>query len=226
MPLSNLNALPPAGWIYSQTDNNGIVVKNFQSMSPFWEIVSEVARMRKANGFKRATLAETADDVEEAQVIRLGGNPRWCSQKKTVTTPFRQVIRPLKEAVARAASAYEKLNAGRKILQAWLGEGAKPVEQSVAENRSGICADCPHNTQSLKFGLTNEIAKVIREQVEAKNNLKLVVTNESKLHTCDICWCYLPLKVFVPMNKILADTDEKTLQQFQHEWPECWVNKP
>ena len=89
MSLKNTNILPPAGWVYSQKDNAGKVVKQFKSMSPFPDACKEILQCRVANGFNRATLPQVMEDVDEAQCARLGYDPAHVKKKPVSFTPTR-----------------------------------------------------------------------------------------------------------------------------------------
>lgn len=123
---------------------------------------------------------------------------------------------------------------GLQILKDWLGEGAVPIPTNQAQARADVCtkgfrdkdgnpAPCPFNTAGFKP--IAAIAEIIRQQVEKKRELKLTVVGEDSLHTCDICWCHLPLKIHVPLKYIMENTPEPMLEKFRQDQPACWIVK-
>lgn len=228
MPLKNTNTIVPGGWIYNQTDANGVVVKKFKSMSPFTDICMEILKCRQANNFPRATLPQVKEDVDEAQCIRLGYDQNFVKKKAVTFTPAK-LFSPvhLREGVRRVADTLGGLSNGARILLRWLGEGSKPVAPEIAQARAEVCLHvaegkpCPFNQNGFKP--VERIAELIRDQTEQKNELKLSVQGEEGLHTCALCFCSLPLKVHVPLEHILSGTPAPMIEKFKREQPKCWI---
>ena len=105
---------------------------------------------------------------------------------------------------------------GIATLTDWLGDGAEVVEQDVAQKRTEICLKCPLNQAGSI--LTESVAKAIKAQVGLRNQLGLRTHGIKSLRTCSACECFLPLKIFVPLNRILPTDEEKT--KFD---PSCWL---
>lgn len=231
MPLKNRQKLPPGGWIYQQHDGNKKVVKTFKSMAPFNDAVQDILRCREANNFERATFDEAAEDLEAATCERLGFDPRHCSKKNApegafTFTPmkmFQASAQHLRQSVEAARRRSSQVADGVQILKDWLGDGATPVPSVQSQARADICLRCTFNTSGFKP--IAAVAEIIRQQVEKKHELKLTVSGEENLHTCDICWCHLPLKVHVPMQYILENTPEPMLEKFRQDQPACWIVK-
>ncbi len=109
------------------------------------------------------------------------------------------------------------------VLRDWLGAGMKPVPISLAEQRATICAACPENKHEKWWNAAKHaIAGVIRAEIEHKNHMKLRVSKEDDLNMCVVCGCALPLKVHVPIEHILANTDAETMGKFPDF---CWIKK-
>lgn len=89
---------------------------------------------------------------------------------------------------------------GLRILTDWLGDGAIPCSKEEAESRSAICDKCPHNLISNSF--ESSIAAEILKQEQIRKQVDLTTANEARLNTCELCGCYLKLKVWVPMKYI------------------------
>jgi len=187
-------------------------VKKWQSMGLVWEFAEGIADFRKGNGLPNATAKEVVYEIEEQTCARLHDDPNWCIKKKT------SELRP---AARLFASARAAAGDGRRILIDWLGAGAVPVPIAVAQARANVCFTCPQNREGHRWlRLTADAVRAIAEQMNAKDELKLRVEGEEKLHACAVCACPLPLKVHVPLATILAHTDADTLAAFPSY---CWL---
>ncbi len=79
MPLINYTSIPAGGYVYSQLDGNGGVIKNFSTTTmPFKQFCAPILALRKANGLERADMVMVMTDVDEAQCVRLNNDPAWC----------------------------------------------------------------------------------------------------------------------------------------------------
>ena len=105
---------------------------------------------------------------------------------------------------------------GIVTLTAWLGDGAEVVENDLAQKRTDICIKCPLNHPGS--ALTESVAKAIKSQVELRNRLGLRTKGIKSLRTCSACSCYLPVKIFVPFERIAPDEEEKKRLD-----PACWL---
>lgn len=119
----------------------------------------------------------------------------------------------LPKGVEAAVARMRQTAAGAAALAGWIGEGAHPVAPELAQQRASICAKCPQNVRRRK--VENQIAEGIRIGEEARSNLLLRTPHDHELKVCESCGCYLPLKVWVPLqNQTKADFPEN-----------CWVRK-
>jgi GT2 family glycosyltransferase/ADP-heptose:LPS heptosyltransferase len=111
---------------------------------------------------------------------------------------------------------------GLRILADWIGEGAKPVDQKLANARAQHCISCHgrHNKFDHRR-LEKSIAEAIREQESIRSKVALRTPQDGRLHSCldsngkKGCGCYLKLKVWVPIEN-------------QGDFPMpnyCWVTK-
>jgi hypothetical protein len=232
MPLKNLNELPAGGWCFDQKDQSGKVVKSnwVHRHSPFQDFCMEVLRMREANKYDRATLPQVREEVDEFQCQRLGYDPRFVKKKPVSFQPTR-LFSPqhLRERVQVAASRITDLSNGAHIITRWFGSGATPAANDVAQRRADICntvasgASCPFNAPG--FAPVERIAEIIKAQVEKKNELKLEVKGEENLHTCSLCFCHLPTKIWTPIEHIISGTPAPMIKKFRREQPQCWIVK-
>jgi len=218
MPLRTMTTIPPGGWIFEQTVD-GKPIKKFKSMGLVWELARNIADFRAGNGLERATPKEALHDIEEATCVRLHNDPEWCigDKKKGVRAA---IDHQLKNAKAAAV--------GGRILVDWLGSGAKPVDIAIAQRRANVCLSgapegkpCPHNRDGHSLlQLTANTVRAIAEQMNVREHLRLRVEGEENIHSCFICRCPLKLKIHVPIETILAHTDDETLMAMPQY---CWM---
>lgn len=105
---------------------------------------------------------------------------------------------------------------GAKVLAEWLGDGAHPVAQEVANRRALACINCPGKYNRLNHRrLENSVAEAIRNQESVRGAVKLATPLDGRLHSCTECGCYLKLKIWVPLEN-----------QSDQEMPSyCWVTR-
>ena len=127
------------------------------------------------------------------------------------------------QRVAAVAGHVSKTTAGIKLVVDWLGSGLRPVPRPEAEVRAAICATCPQNqTGDLWQRLDAKAAEGLKRLISIKSEMSLMTNYETKLKTCLACDCFLPLKVFVPMNHILANTSDEVKAKLD---PRCWIHQ-
>lgn len=107
---------------------------------------------------------------------------------------------------------------GVSILLDWLGSDWMPVDKELAQSRADVCLQCPLN--KLQFSLTGEIAMAIKRQMELKKHLSMRVKGEKSLGQCEGCGCYLRLKVWERLERILPTPEERG-----NYWDQCWLLK-
>jgi len=227
MPLRTYTHTPPGGLQYEQQDANGNVLKKFRSDSlPFPAFCREIQRVREANHLPRATFNETKEDVDEANCQRLNYDPTWVQKKtgKTGFTPTR-LFKTASAQVRAVATLFSNANAGIKTLLDWGDDGFKPVAQETAQARADICLrgdsgnPCPQN-QNPAIRIPDVIATKIKTHIESKNGMKLKVEGEADLNICVKCGCFLKLKLWTPMDAILANTPNLKLENLPDY---CWI---
>lgn len=107
---------------------------------------------------------------------------------------------------------------GAAILCDWIGSGGNVVDRDVAQARADVCLKCPLHT--AKWSFVESVAGAIKQQIGLKKHLKLRVDGEKKLHVCSVCGCAMRLKIWLPMERIKPDGDEKSKYD-----PNCWLLK-
>jgi hypothetical protein len=145
--------------------------------------------------------------------------------KKAMHPPFtatagKAVGAAIVERGVKILSGAKRNIAGVATLIEWLGSGAKPVPETLANIRSGVCLTCPQNKPTdWKNWAKGQIAESIRRQIAIKNDMALKTANDPKLGTCEACSCVLQLKVWCPISHILKNMDGDTLKRLD---PKCW----
>jgi hypothetical protein len=219
--LKTLKTIPPGGWIYVQeyNDNGQKRTRKFSDMGPIGTIVGVLLSFRTANKLPRASYDEIVEDIENATCERIGFDPQWCVSKKNWTALSRPGLR--ESVVAGAIHAVRNAASGASILSDWCGEGAEPVDNALANARAQTCLVCPRNQEGHFFAkLTGLVARAILAQRRVKTERGLQVSCEDALHTCTVCDCHLPLKVWVPWKTIFDRTHPDKLKEFPEQ---CWI---
>lgn len=231
---------PRGGWIYHETATGWIAPTPMQDN--FENTVEKIRRHREANpGYNLSTdhqeiaaalMDQTAHRIltecpEHAKEWIL---PTTDEEKKNCSPPGRRsssddpVVPAARKAgsVERLLSRIRGISRGASTLAAWIGDGAVPVAEFIANHRADICAACPNNRPAADFAdrLTTSIAESIRGQTIVKNALDLRTSTEDRLGMCDVCGCPLRLKVWVPMVHILGNTTAEEMASFPEH---CWI---
>jgi hypothetical protein len=194
----------------------------------FNHVVEQVITLRRANPFLaerhgwRTDIAGVEAEVDAYNTARCiaGGWLNFVVMDDTSAPDPTYAIPPPSQKKT-AVAAVRNVAAGVGVLLEWLGSGAKPVDQSLAENRASICATCPKNGKGgLLSYFTKPAADLIRTQMEMRGNLQLRTSHDEQLGVCEACLCPLKLKAHVPIEHILAHTSEVTKTQLD---PRCWI---
>lgn len=162
-------------------------------------------------------------DVEQHNVARMisGGWTDFIIQDNQNPTPTYVMPPAEKKRTGAAVGSIRNVAAGVGVLLEWLGSGGKPVEQSLADSRAAICVGCPKNGQGgILSYFTKAAADTIRIQMEIRGDLQLKTPHDEKLGVCEACLCPLRLKVFTPIEHVLAHTSNDVKTQLV---PQCWI---
>lgn len=220
---------PPGSWQFLQPEAGQ--VQPFVGSFNF--VVDEVTRLRQANTFLcerygwRTDRPAIENEVEQYNVARCiaGGWFDFLIADDPNTGAYTSAAPPPPEKKKRpgVVGAVRNVKAGVAVLLDWLGSGAKPVEAALAEARAVLCSDCPKNNGGdFTSYFTEPIAAKIRTQLEIKNDLQLHTPNDDRLTVCSACSCPLRLKVWTPLEHILAHTPDEVKTQLD---PRCWILK-
>ena len=105
-------------------------------------------------------------------------------------------------------------------LVAWLGSSKKPVPLSVASTRAQMCLTCPNH---VKLGKMAAIASgELKRWSLMRGRMGLNVPEIEKLHYCGACYCFLPLKIWVPWQHIKQWERQNVVEKIKETMPGCW----
>ena len=203
--------------------------------------VQEILNYRKGNpglatqhnmSLDRATIANELDEFNTARCLARGwtgfiieeqaGYPKQLPpQSVPLAARLQNRVQGVAEAVGNASKA-------AALLAEWLGEGGLPVASDLSNKRAQVCLQCPQNSDpGWLQKLEASVAMKIRNLVAWKHQLSPPVEGEGKLLTCQVCDCYLPLKVVVPTKHILKGTSAETMAELKtvltNANERCWV---
>lgn len=217
---------PPNGWQFIEPTISPEPMVTWDLGS----LVNQVIEARKRN--PRHRLDSSYDAVyadvlrqNEARVRALPGTDIFFSDATTGFTPppKTSALRRVSQKLAAAAGGVVKVNAGVGVLLDWLGSGAKPVADELAEQRAAVCVDCPKNTKgNLTDFFTVPASDTILKQLEIRKDMNLKTTRDFGLNVCSACLCPMKLKVHVPMSYIQAKMNDKVKSELD---PRCWMLK-
>jgi len=196
----------------------------------FNAVVEQVMSLRNANPFLaerhgwRTDLAGVEAEVDSYNTARCiaGG---WLSFVVMDDGAAQQsaYVMPEKKKPTNAVGSVKRVAAGVAVLLDWLGSGGKAVDQTLADARAAICATCPRNDGGdFTSFFTKPIANKIRLQMEIRGDLQLHTPYDDKLTVCSACSCPLKLKVFTPIQHVLAHTSDEVKKELH---PACWILK-
>lgn len=225
--MRSLTEHPPYSWQFLQPETG----QTAPFVGSFYYVCEQLMTLRNANPFLverhgwRVDQAGIEHDVEQYQVARMraGGWTDFIVEDSPAPAPAYYPPPAQKKSAAGVLSGVRRVAAGVAVLVDWLGSGAKPVDQAIAESRAAICADCPKNDGGdFTAYFTKPIADKIRTQLEIRGDLQLRTPSDERLTVCSACDCPLKLKVWTPLEHILKHTSEDTKTKLD---PRCWILK-
>ncbi|HEU4344047.1 MAG TPA: hypothetical protein VFU31_21030 [Candidatus Binatia bacterium] len=210
--------MPPGGFPFEQKKADGAVHKFDGLTYGFNDQCKRIRDYRIGNNLMPTDLYAIGEELDAFTCERLGFDPRWCESKKNTSG-----WQTLKQSASHIVRSARHAAVGSKIIIDWLGSGGQPVAQELAQARADVCLQCPKNQEGhFVAKLTAFVAKAIHDQRREKLRMGLRVNGEDRIHTCSVCSCHLPLKLFVPYDVIAA----RTLESEWKEFPDfCWVLK-
>jgi hypothetical protein len=195
----------------------------------FNHVVEQTMILRQANPFLaerhgwRLDVAGIEADVDAYNTARCiaGGWLAFVVMDDAIPLTPTYVMPPPAQKKTSVVGAIRNVAAGVGVLLDWLGSGGKAVEQSLADSRAAICAECPKNNGGdFTAFFTKPIADKIRTQLEIRGDLQLRTPHDDKLTVCSACSCPLKLKVWAPIDHVLSHTPDDVKQQLDSR---CWI---
>lgn len=163
--------------------------------------------------------ATVADELEAFTRKRLG-------LTESLLPKLESPVRGILARVGLGAVAARNIAVGAQNLLAW-SESGKVVPKELADARATICVAgmdgkrCSMNgSGDWKQMFTAPAAELIKNQLAAKNSMKLSTKFDASLGVCDACACPLQLKVWAPLEYALRKMSKETKDKLP-EW--CWM---
>lgn len=226
----NEHQIPPGGWQFYQPETK------WRAPTPISSTLSQtvqlIVQMRKKNPAITAKFQlATNPEAVKTEVLRFN-RKRLGLPVEGTPLPFRV---PPSNQSARAAvvagagktdamSGLKRAAQGTGVVLSWLGSGAVPVAQELAEKRAATCVACPMNQPGDWY--TTAPAEILKKSVEAwktmtgKTDFKFENSQGDKLKSCHVCRCLLPLKIFVPLDHIISKTPAEVMGELPGN---CWI---
>lgn len=230
MVFKSRSVFPPGGWRFRQPQTGWPADEQYGNMRKgftFDQWVEAIIAHRAANPrFSLPTDFETvAMELEiytAAIIMRIPGSASYLTRGGEFALPkLEPRLSPLEKGVDTVAGRVGKVVAGARIILDWIGSGGRPVPVPLALTRAATCVDCALNTApDWTSWATGLVARSIKEQLEAKNAMGLDTPVDDKLRTCSACTCWIPLKIWCPIEHILERTTEQGISALD---PGCWV---
>lgn len=117
---------------------------------------------------------------------------QWACEKYPAECESFNPKRPRK----RSLTLGDVITGTRVMLQHWWN-GRKLVPREEAERRAQICLNCPKNQTFPKpcVGICGELHAIVADIIDAQGT-----QYDSRLHSCDICGCFLQSAIWVPQE--------------------------
>lgn len=107
------------------------------------------------------------------------------------------------------------------LWNTWLSAGKNLVDQVEANRRAEICAQCHNNVQmdiGLKVGCCGRGLSGVLNPITDKIIQNRTTPSDNQLKSCQLCGCYLRLKVWAPLEALQATKEDS------NAWPDfCWM---
>jgi len=215
----NRHQFPAGGWKFRQPQTNWV---NPNAMVGFQASVDAIVKHRKQNPAITTKHQLSTDPVAVGDELETFTRARL-GIPKAAPVFFSPQSSRLPSRVVAVAEHIKRAASGTAVVLDWLGSGADPVAQELAEKRAAVCVACPKNQPGAWF--TQAPAEMIRSSVQAWQALKgssfaFDTSQGDNLKSCDVCKCLMKLKVFVDAKHIIAKTKPDVMAEFP---PNCWV---
>jgi hypothetical protein len=106
-----------------------------------------------------------------------------------------------------------------QVYKQWIGAGRSPSLH--AQERADICVACPHNKPVVEcVKVTTFMEQALRAQLELKTQMKLATSQDNNLLVCELCGCFMKVKVHVPLDIARANTPD-----WKGFIKTCWLHR-
>jgi hypothetical protein len=214
------NEWPSGGWQFIQPE---IPWVNPNPLASLDSIAKQLVLVRGRNPRHNLSLDldSARDDILTYNYQRLGDEQRvkFFLTGEQAEAVKKNTLNSLSRRVVEAVGTVKQMFAGSKTLIEAFGGAGRPVAQALADQRAAVCLECPLNLDKGESFKTKVVEK-IKDLIEAKNQLKLQAKGEAGLHICDACGCVNSLKVWTPLQHIIANLPAADFDKLH---PQCWV---
>ncbi len=221
MRLKDRNKFPPGGFRY-------YVPETRWSISPwisFEAAVGQIIAHRQGNTYLTQTKGWSLDPFvvsEELDAFNTG----VCQQmgwKDYITEGGPTAGDPKALNLPSGSSRSARLAVeGVRTIAEWELAGGNIVPHEQSNRRAQICSTCVKNeTGDLLTFFTETAAKLIKLQLETRNNMKLRTDFDPLLGVCSGCGCVMKLKVHCPAEIILKKMSPETKAALASN---CWIH--
>lgn len=224
----NEHAFPAGGWAFYEPSTK------WRAPTPIASTLNQtvmlVIEMRKKNPAITAKhKLSTNPEAVKSEILRFNRKRLGLPEEGT-PLPFSDSHRFPGQNSAGAVVAeggianLKRAAQGAAVVLDWLGSGAQPVEQELAERRAAICVACPKNVAPSWFsegpGQLIKAAVESWRKITGKVDFEFKNSQGEKLKSCDVCKCVLPLKIYVPLKHIVENTKPEVMAEFPNF---CWI---
>lgn len=227
MALKSRTNFPPGGFVLYQAETGWSSPPHIG----FNPTVDAIIAHRRANPrfnlpTDRATVDAELDNYTTARLQSTYGEGanEWITggPPPTFTTPHRPPQRAAR-GPSLAVAGVNKVVAGVGLLVSWLGDGLKPVEQGLANQRAETCSKCPLNKKpTVLQSAYGSVANGLHLLMEAKADMKLTTPFDEQLETCAACDCRNSLKIWTPIAHEKKYTTPQIMAALDAN---CWLRK-
>jgi len=197
-----------------------------------WDgLVNAIYNLRRANAARFPKLssdrAVIRRQISEQNANRIASMPG--AETYLASAPIAQGGQSPNPPVAPPASVSQGV-AGRldrmargaaSQMEWWLTNHGQPVPREQAEHRAVICCECPkNNPEGIDAWFTRPAAALIRKKLEARSDLKLETSHDSKLGICEVCDCVLQNAVHEPLE---IKKKHMRASELSNLWSACWI---
>lgn len=211
----NPGGVPPGGWNYTEAATGWSYPDVYAGT--WGQLINAIIQHRQANPKYGLSLVQS--DVEYAagkQIYdRLSPVDRDRFFRVSDTSYVPPPTAQKKTGVAAFVDRLRSDAKGAEILSDWLGAGGEPETTERATERASICRTCPHNVPAKK--IETWLAARIKQYEEVKHSITLKTEHDADIKGCSVCGCWLPLKVWVPVEHLKNDADDFPSH--------CWIRK-